>query len=273
MATTDQPHGKRARRREQIEGEILRVAREHLALHGAAALSLRAIARDLGMVSSGIYRYVESRDDLLTRLIIDSYRSLADAVFAAHDAVDANDLDRRWATIGFALRQWALDQPHDFALIYGSPVPDYQAPADRTAEAGTAVLGLLLRLLQDAHDQHRLTPVDEALDRALDDESLDDLAVTATALSGAPPSDAVRAVGPMLAEPFFAGISIGSAALARGLAAWTLLLGAVTSEVFAQLGPVPDADALFRLHLDVARSLILLPAQSSTGLSTAVFTA
>lgn len=288
MATTDQPLGKRARRREQIEVEILRVAREHLALHGAAALSLRAIARDLGMVSSGIYRYVESRDDLLTRLIIDAYRSLADAVSAAHDAVDPNDLDRRWAAIGGALRQWALDQPHDFALIYGSPVPDYQAPAERTSEAGTAVLGLLLRLLQDAHDQHRLTRVGEASDgapagQALDDTAFDDTALDGTLLPDTPlpdtplpdtsGSDAVRALGPMLAEPFFAGVSIGPETLARGLAAWTLLLGAVTSEVFAQLGPLPDAGALFRLHLAVAGSLILVPTQSSTGLSTSVFTA
>lgn len=272
MAITDQPLGKRARRREQIEVEILRVARKHLAVHGAAALSLRAIARDLGMVSSGIYRYVESRDDLLTRLIIDSYRSLADAVHAAHDAVDPHDLDHRWAAIGSALRQWALDQPHDFALIYGSPVPDYQAPADRTVEPGTAVLGLLLRLLQDADDQHRLTRVDEATHEATH-EALDDEARSDSARSENFRSDAVRAVGPMLAEPFFAGVSIRPAALARGLAAWTLLLGAVTSEVFEQLGPVPDADALFRLHLAIAGSLILLPAQLSTGLSTAVCTA
>ncbi|MEO6997925.1 MAG: TetR/AcrR family transcriptional regulator [Terracoccus sp.] len=263
MATTDQPPGKRARRREQIEGEILRVAREHLATQGAAALSLRAIARDLGMVSSGIYRYVESRDDLLTRLIVDSYRSLADAVHEAHDVIDPNDLDRRWAAIGFALRRWSLDRPHDFALVYGSPVPDYEAPADRTVEAGTEVLGLLLRLLQDAHQQQRLAVGDEATEGAASDGDGRDEVRS---------DDAARAVGPMLTEPFFAGISIGPAALTRGLAAWTLLLGAVTSEVFRQLGPVPDAEALFRLHLALARSLILLPAQSSTGLSTAVFT-
>lgn len=248
MATTDQPLGKRARQREQTEREILRVARAHLAAQGAAALSLRAIARDLGMVSSGIYRYVESRDDLLTRLFVDSYRSLAAAVHSAHDAVDPTDLDGRWVAIGLALRRWALGQPHDFALIYGSPVPDYQAPAERTVEVGTEVLALLLRLVRDADEQHRLVAL--------------------------PPSpQAARAVGAMLTDPFFAEVTIGATMLARGLTAWTLLLGAVTSEVFAQLGAVPDAAALFRLHLDVAGSLILLPAHSSTGLSTAVFTA
>ncbi len=248
MATTDQPLGKRARRRAQTEGEILRVARRHLATQGAAGLSLRAIARDLGMVSSGIYRYVASRDDLLTQLIVDSYRSLAAAVHSAHDAVDPADLDGRWVAIGLALRRWALDRPHDFALIYGSPVPDYEAPAERTVKAGTEVLALLLRLVRDADALHRFVPLD-------------------------PSPEARRAVGPMLSEPFFAEVTIGATMLARGLAAWTLLLGAVTSEVFAQLGPIPDAAALFRLHLEVAGSLILLPAQPSTGLSTAVCTA
>ncbi|OFE14207.1 hypothetical protein BA895_11330 [Humibacillus sp. DSM 29435] len=248
MAITDQPLGKRARQRAQTEAEILRVAREHLAIEGAAALSLRAIARDLGMVSSGLYRYVDSRDDLLTRLIVDSYRSLAAAVQAAHDAVDPTDLDGRWVAIGLALRRWALDRPHDFALIYGSPVPDYEAPDESTVEAGTQVLALLLRLVQDAADQHRLVLL-------------------------APSPEAARAVGAMLDDPFFAEVTIGATMLARSLSAWTLLLGAVTSEVFLQLGPVPDAAALFGLQLDVAGSLILLPAQPSTGLSTAVFTA
>ena len=260
MSTTGQQTGRRARRRGEIEAEILRVARLHLATQGAAALSLRAMARDLGMVSSGIYRYVESRDDLLTRLIVDSYRSLADAVRGAHDAIDPTELEQRWEAIGFALRRWALDHPHDFALIYGSPVPDYQAPADRTVEAGTEVLGLLLRLLQDAHVHGRLAPGDPSSGGDQTD--------------GATSDAAARAIGPMLlTDPFFVDISIGAVTLARGLSAWTLLLGAVTSEVFAQLGPVPDAEALFRLHLDVARSLIIAPAQSSTALSTAVFTA
>ena len=79
--------GKRARNRAVVEAQILTVARQHLATQGAAALSLRAIARDLGMVSSGIYRYVESRDELLTRLIVDSYTSMTHAVRAARHRV------------------------------------------------------------------------------------------------------------------------------------------------------------------------------------------
>lgn len=234
--------GKRARNRLAVEAEILRVARQHLVSEGAAALSLRAVARDLGMVSSGIYRYVESRDELLTRLIVDSYSSLATSVRTAHDAVPTHDLVGRWDALGHALRTWALEHPHDFALLYGSPVPDYEAPAERTTEAGTAVLALLVALVEDARVVGRLA---EPADR-------DVLAAYAGA-----------GVGPMLDDPMFAGTGLDAAATVQGITAWTLLLGAVTSEVFSQLGPVPDGAALFECLLAASRSHILTSADGS----------
>ena len=228
--------GKRARNRQAVEAGILRVAREHLATSGAAGLSLRAVARDLGMVSSGVYRYDESRDELLTRLIIDSYLSLAAAVRTAHDTVDPDDLAGRWDALGRALRAWALEHPHDFALIYGSPVPDYEAPSDRTTEPGTAVMALLVTLLEDARRAGRV-PHASSL--------------------GIPTAEAVAALAPLLEDPMFAGTAIPPAMLAQGIAAWTLLLGAVTSEVFAQLGPLPDAPALFETLLAASRTLVV----------------
>lgn len=228
--------GKRARNRRAIEADILRVAREHLATSGAAGLSLRAVARDLGMVSSGIYRYVESRDELLTRLIIDSYLSLAGAVRTAHDAVDPENLTERWNALGRALRAWALEHPHDFALIYGSPVPDYEAPAERTTEPGTAVMTLLVTLLDDARRAQRV-PDAQAL--------------------GIAASDATAALASLLDDPMFAGTAIEPPMLAQGIAAWTLLLGGVTSELFSQLGPLPDAPALFETLLAASRHLVV----------------
>jgi len=233
--------GKRARNRLAVEAQILRVARAHLASHGAASLSLRAVARDLGMVSSGIYRYVESRDELLTRLIVDSYWSLAAAVRTAHDAVPAHDLAGRWAAIGHALREWALEHPHDFALLYGSPVPEYEAPAERTEQAGTAVLALLVSLLEDARLAGRLA---EAPDL------------------GVPPERATAGVGPMLADPMFEATGLDAVTLAQGITAWTLLLGAVTSEVFSQLGPVPDSAALFEILLAASSRHVLAPSET-----------
>lgn len=215
----------------------MRVARDHLAEHGAAALSLRAIARDLGMVSSGIYRYVASRDELLTRLIVDAYSSLAERVAQAHGQVGRSDLDGRWRAIGMALRRWALDNPHDFALIYGSPVPDYDAPPERTTGPGTAVLALLVELLADAAAAGRLA-------------------------GSVGTEEADHVVGPLLDDEMFAGLGLGPDALVSGLAAWTLLLGTVTSEVFEQLGrdTLPDPDAYFVVMLATAGRLFLTPA-------------
>jgi AcrR family transcriptional regulator len=225
------PQGKRARRRQQVETEILRVAREHVATDGAAALSLRAVARDLGMVSSGIYRYVESRDDLLTRLIVDAYSSLADAVLSAHDAVPSEDLDGRWRTVGTTLRTWALAHPHDYALIYGTPVPGYAAP-EQTTGPGTRVLSLLVRLVDDARQVGRLH--------------------VAT-----PDPHAEAAVGPLLRDPLFTGSGLTPEHLSRAIAAWTLLIGAVSSELFGHLGPLPDPEAHFDSILETARNLVL----------------
>lgn len=240
--------GKRARNRAAVEAEILRVGREHLAAQGAAALSLRAIARDLGMVSSGIYRYVDSRDELLTRLIVHAYTSLAERVELAHAAVDPTDLDARWQAVGHALRAWALEHPHDFALIYGSPVPDYEAPAERTSGPGTAVLAILVRLLADAVAAGRMAS--RFAPPGLASETM-----------AYPKADPARAVGWMLDDDVFTGLSLTPDALVSGLAAWTLLLGTVTSEVFEQLGPVTraDADAYFAVMLTTAGRLLLGP--------------
>src|ERR1051325_3278565 len=116
----------RQRARAQAIEDIKRIAREQLAQEGSAALSLRAIDRELGIVSSAVYRYVPSRDELLTMLIIDAYNSLGDAVEAAEAAGPREDHGGRWRAIGSASRTWAVARPSEYALIYGSPVPGYQ---------------------------------------------------------------------------------------------------------------------------------------------------
>ncbi|MEO6570608.1 MAG: TetR/AcrR family transcriptional regulator, partial [Ilumatobacteraceae bacterium] len=128
----------RRQARDRITDEIMAAAREQLAEVGAAALSLRSVARQVGMVSSAVYRYVESRDDLLTRLIIEAYDAIGDvAERAAADAAHGSDLDR-WAATGSAIRSWAIEHPHDHFLLYGTPVPGYIAPQD-TVVSGTRV--------------------------------------------------------------------------------------------------------------------------------------
>src|SRR6185437_6967037 len=110
--------------------------------------SLRAIARDLGMASSAVYRYISSRDELLTRLIIDAYDSLGAAAETSEAAVDRADLLGRWTTICTTVRDWAIANPNEYALIYGSPVPGYVAPTDTIGPA-SRVSSLLVQLMSD----------------------------------------------------------------------------------------------------------------------------
>jgi AcrR family transcriptional regulator len=138
----DEEMAKRRDSRERIEAQIIELGRRHLVEHGAAGLSLRAIARDLGMVSSAVYRYVSSRDELLTLLLVDAYSELADAVDRARDAMQDVWSDDAVA-IAHAARDWAIAHPASWALLYGSPVPGYHAPAERTVGPGTRVVGAL----------------------------------------------------------------------------------------------------------------------------------
>ncbi|MFI9151493.1 TetR/AcrR family transcriptional regulator [Streptomyces sp. NPDC053367] len=150
MTTPQGPQGARARARIEITAAIKDEARRQLAAEGAAKLSLRAVARELGMASSAIYRYFPSRDDLLTALIIDAYDSLGADAEAAHVAVaDAGPL-RRWTAVCEAVRAWALAHPHEYALIYGSPVPGYAAP-QATVQPASRVGLLLIEIVRDAH--------------------------------------------------------------------------------------------------------------------------
>src|SRR5689334_22940376 len=125
--------------RERVRAELIReitdIARRHLATEGATGLSLRAVAREMGMVSSAIYRYFPSRDDLLTALIIDGYNALGEAVERADADRPRDDHRGRWLAICHAIRDWALTHPHEYALPYGSPVPGYPAPEDTVAPA------------------------------------------------------------------------------------------------------------------------------------------
>jgi AcrR family transcriptional regulator len=209
----------RERARAEITREILEAGRVHLARDGAAALSLRAVARDLGMVSSAVYRYVPNRDALLTLLIIDAYDSVGATVEAAEAEVDRTDYVERFLTTCRAVRTWAREHPHEYALIYGSPVPGYAAP-EATIGPATRVPIVLLSILFDQ-------TADEAAPRPLDLAS----AVEAS-------------IAPFRA---FAAGRASDDLLLRGLASWATLLGTVSLELFGHLHNVVEED-------DAARS-------------------
>src|SRR3954466_9308673 len=149
------PDGPRARSRAHTTAEVKRIARVHLAVDGPN-LSLRAVARDLGVVSSAVYRYFASRDDLLTALIIDGYNSLGEAAEQAEAAVARRDLNGRWLTLGRAIRTWARENTPEYALLYGSPVPGYSAPQDTIGPASRPVW-VFTAILHDGVEKGVLT--------------------------------------------------------------------------------------------------------------------
>src|ERR1700710_1427592 len=136
----------RARVRAGLVEEIKGIARRHVAEQGASALSLRAVAREVGMVSSAIYRYFPSRDDLLTALIVDAFDAVGRAAEDADATCAEDDVRGRWLAVAIAVRRWALTNPHEYALVYGSPVPGYAAPTD-TVDPATRVSLVFLRLV------------------------------------------------------------------------------------------------------------------------------
>ncbi|WP_147917691.1 TetR/AcrR family transcriptional regulator [Ruania zhangjianzhongii] len=211
--------------RERTEAEILRLAREQLATSGPAELSLRAIARELGIVSSAIYRYVRNRDELLTLLVIDGYNDLGDAVDQATSAVDDEDHLGRFLALGRAVRTWALAESARYALLYGTPVPGYDAPGERTIEPGTRVIVSLARIADDAW--------------------------AAGALGSEGPAIPETVVGDFeqIREEF--GLAAPAGVLARVMLIWPALFGCVTFETFGQYGTdtFTDNAVLFELQL------------------------
>jgi AcrR family transcriptional regulator len=144
---TKGPTPRQRARAENIE-RIKALALDQLATSAAAELSLRAIARELNLVSSALYRYFPSRDDLITALIVDAYTDLAETLEAAA-AQDQRGPQRRWVETCLALRAWAVGAPHRFALIYGSAIPGYAAPPDTIGPAGRVVRALFSPALVD----------------------------------------------------------------------------------------------------------------------------
>lgn len=191
---------------------------------GASVLSLRAVARQLGMVSSGIYRYFPSRDQLLTALIIDSYDAIGTAAETADERCDESDFVGRWSAVCHCVRRWALEHPHEYALVYGSPVPGYSAPQDTVGSASRVTL-VLAAVVHDAAAAGALSnPF--APGRA---PSLSTSARTQAARTG---SIAQQGVAPD--------------AVVRAFIAWTQLFGFVSFELFGHLvGVVEDNNALF----------------------------
>jgi AcrR family transcriptional regulator len=204
------PRSARDRVRQELTREILDVARAHLAKDGPVALSLRSIARQLEMAPSALYRYYSSRDDLLSALILDAYESLADsAERASSSAFDrAPDPLEAWPAVPRAMRVWAGHHPHEWGLVFGSPVPGYDAPP-ATVVPYARLATALVRPVVEACRAGRLLlppPAPPGPDQAL-------------AASLKPVADSVLP-------------DLPAAVVARALQAWATVVGLISLEVF-----------------------------------------
>ena len=154
MSPKDTPRSRS--RREATQEEILNTAWQQIGRLGSPSLSLRGIAQTMGLTAPALYRYFPSRDELVTAMIIEAYQSLGQALEASIQAMAAEDHARRFLAVGCAYREWALARPERFALIFGTPIPGYHAPLERTLPAASRALGVLMAVLQAAWDAGRI---------------------------------------------------------------------------------------------------------------------
>ncbi|GAA3671901.1 TetR/AcrR family transcriptional regulator [Nonomuraea antimicrobica] len=201
----------RERYRAQVQAEIKQHAWGQIATTGVSALSLKAIAKHLGMSGPALYRYFAGRDELVTELIRDAYRSLADAVRAAYDS--GADV----AGLAHVVREWALSDPHRYFLIYGTPVPGYRAPADTTA-----ISNEIMTVLIDAFRKAGVPSAGSPLEAHLDGHR------------------------EWVADP-----SVPAAVLRRALTFWTRLHGVLSLELAGHFGGMGiDPSLLFADEVD-----------------------
>lgn len=211
MATQHTPTTARALATAEVRRRIVAESRRQLAEVGPAALSLRAVARELGMAPSAIYRHFTDRDALLSELIARTFTDLGEAVEAATAAAGPARVDT-WRAWTGAVRAWARGRPFDYALVYGSPVPGYAAPRDTVAPA--------VRVLQPILDMASgLTPSPSTVD--------------------APPlGDALAGMTRYIDAP--------ADVAARCIQAWATIMGFLSLELFGHLvGAVDGTDTLW----------------------------
>lgn len=221
--TADAPATRRARLRAQTMDEIKSLARQQLATEGTGGLSLRGIAREMGMAPAALFRYFETQSALITALISDTYETLANTMLEAKQQADANQEAQIRATC-VAFRQWALSNPSDFALIAGTPVPGYRAQPSETGPAAARVvlvfgLAYLEAIVADAADPNLtiFRPVSP---------------------------------GPLLKHLVADETTVNPVVVGVVISAWSSITGFLASEVLGSLGQLTaDADALFHDHL------------------------
>ena len=213
MAGVTAPVPRRERVRQATIEEIKSTARDQLAEHGAAGLSLRAVARAMGMTPSALYRYFDSRATLISALASDAFSSLADTLEAAFDASPTDDHAVRWLVVARAHRRWALEHVTEYTLIYGPQPPDVEGKNEQVVAELHRSVGVLFRCMAEAVAAGVVRP--EALEGELS------------------PGLRAKLAAWMVEE----GRPISPAGVAACMSIWTQLHGFISLEVFGHLPP------------------------------------
>jgi AcrR family transcriptional regulator len=213
----------------QIE-RIKSTSRRLMAEKGASGLSLREVARDMGVVSSALYRYFATRDELLTALIVDAYNDLGAFAERAVLRVPRTEPRRRLHAAAAAIRKWAKANPNEYALLYGSPVPGYEAPPFTVEPAARVALVLGTIVVEAWHDAGTGERYGEAsVTQGLLEPALDEV------MPGVP--ETVRT---------------------RSLMVWSLFFGFISFELFGHYkGTVRNANRFYTFVVDEAADLVL----------------
>jgi AcrR family transcriptional regulator len=212
---------------------IKATSRRLMGEHGASGLSLREVAREMGVVSSALYRYFANRDDLLTALIVDAYNDLGATAERAVRRVPRDEPRRRLHAAATAIRKWARTNPNEYALLYGSPVPGYEAP-QFTVEPAARVALVLGSIVVDAWR----------------DADGDARAVDSSAMNGLLETRSLEEIMPGVPESI----------RARSLMVWSLIFGCISFDLFGHYkGTVRNANRFFVFVVDEAANLVLPP--------------
>ncbi|WP_419998077.1 TetR/AcrR family transcriptional regulator [Streptomyces boninensis] len=215
MTSTDRPRSPRERYRDQTRAEIKEIAVRQLAAGGVEGVALLRIAKEIGMSGPALYRYFGSRDDLLTELIVDAYKSAAAAVQAADASAGGRAALHALAA---AMRDWAVAEPHLYLLIQGTPVPGFHAP-DETVAHARAALGPHLPVFAKGRPRPAVEPlVDEFSGWLRDDAAVAAWVGQWTGLSTEDPAAAVALTGAITAWPQLHGtVSLEAAGQFTGM--------------------------------------------------------
>jgi AcrR family transcriptional regulator len=215
-----------------LQAAIKEAAWQQIAQKGAAALSLRAVARSLGITAPAIYNYYPRRNDLVTALIVEAFDTLSDALIEAAQACAQTDFAERIAQAGYAYREWALTYPQRYNLIFGTPIPGYEAPMGITQPAAARGLTVLIEIIDQAFQAQKLD-----LTAIQVQESLLEQIETWKEIVNSQAHTEAHALALIL---------------------WTRVHGVVSIELYQQFPPpISDASALFEMEIAALRKLFL----------------